>query len=117
MTFDIFILHSLVKIWATFWQNKKLDIRCDNLAVIEVLTSGKTKDTFLSTCASNVWLICAIFNIHIRVWHIPGKSNHTADLLSRWTITKDPLNKLYNLLPQFTWVSAPVDLKKLNYNL
>ena len=30
------------------WTNKVIDIRCDNLAVVEVLTSGKTKDTFLA---------------------------------------------------------------------
>ena len=90
-----------LKVWASVWSNKIIDIKCDNLAVVEVLTSGKTKDTFLATCARNVWLICAIFNIQIRVWHIPGKSNHIADLLSRWTIIKDPLHKLQQLLPQF----------------
>ena len=39
------------KVWATFWQDKKLNIRCDNLAVVEVLTSGKTKDSFIATGA------------------------------------------------------------------
>ena len=49
-----------LKVWPTAWSNKVIDIKCDNLAVVEVLTSSKTKDTFLTTCARNVWLICAI---------------------------------------------------------
>ena len=77
-----------LKVWASVWADKIIDIKCDNLAVVEVLTSGKTKDNFLATCARNVWLICAIFNIQIRVWHIPGKSNHIADLLSSGQLSK-----------------------------
>ena len=43
-----------LKVWATQWSNKKLRIKCDNMAVVEVLTSGKTKDNILATCARNV---------------------------------------------------------------
>ena len=98
-------------------KSKKLDIRCDNLAVVEVLKSGKTKDTFLAIGAQNVKWICAIFNLQIRVWHIPGNSNNFTDLLSRLTITKDPLNKLYDLLPQVTLIPAHLDLTKFNYDI
>ena len=106
-----------LKVWVSVWSNKIIDIKCDNLAVVEVLTSCNTKDIFLAACACNVWLICAIFNIQIPVWHIPGKSNHIADLLSRWTIIKDLLHKLQQLLPQFIWVHTHVDLLKLNYDI
>ena len=58
---------------------KKIDVKWDYLAVVEVLRSGKTRDSFWAICARNVWLICAIFNIQIQTWHIPGKSNHSAD--------------------------------------
>ena len=54
-----------LKVWATQWSNKKLHIKCDNMPVVEVLTSGKTKDNILATCARNVWLLSAIFNISI----------------------------------------------------
>ena len=72
-----------LKVWASSWENKKIQINCDNLAVVEVLTSSKTKDHFLATCARNVWLITSIFNIQLIISHIPGKYNCTADLLSR----------------------------------
>ena len=72
-----------LKVWAHLLQNKKVEIKCDNLAVVEVLNSGMTKDKFLALCARNVWLLTAIFNIHLVISHIPGKNNHIADLLSR----------------------------------
>ena len=77
-----------LKIWATQWSNKKLHIKCDNMAVVEVLTSGKTKDSILATCVRNVWLLSAMFNISIHIEHIPGTQNVIADLLSRYQFDK-----------------------------
>ena len=44
-----------LKIWATQWACKKLRVKCDNMAVVDVLTSGKTKDTILACCARNMF--------------------------------------------------------------
>ena len=63
-----------LKIWAT----------CDNMAGVDVLTSGKTKHSTLALCACNIWLLSAIYNISIHIEHIPGKNNVVADLLSRF---------------------------------
>ena len=72
-----------LKVWANIWSNKRIKINCDNLAVVEILKSGKTRDPFLATCARNVWLITAMLNIDNIIIHVPGVSNHVADLLSR----------------------------------
>ena len=85
--------------------------------MIEVLNSGKTRDPFLALCARNVWLISAIFNIQLVFSHIPGKNNHIADLLSRWTITVNPEQKLKQLLPHFIWINTHIDLTALNHNI
>ena len=61
-----------LKVWANIWSNKRIKINCDNLAVVEILKSGKTRDPFLATCARNVWLITAMFNIDIIIIHVPG---------------------------------------------
>ena len=71
-------------------------VECDNMAVVEVLTSGKTKDTILATCARNVWLLCAIFNISIHIEHIPGKQNVIADV------------------PNVVWIPTHIHLTSLN---
>ena len=72
-----------LKVWANHWTNQRVRIHCDNMAVVEVLHSGRARDPTLALLARNIWLICAIFNIHKMVEHIPGTSNTLADLLSR----------------------------------
>ena len=104
-----------LKVWANIWANKRVKINCDNLAVVEILKSGKTRHSFLATCARNVWLITAMFNIDIIIIHVPGVSNQVADLLSRWTVTCNPQSKLKQILPDFSWTDTYIDVTKLNY--
>ena len=72
-----------LKIWGKYWQDKIIEVKCDNIAVVEVLRSGRARDTVLATCARNIWLLTSLFNIQLIVNHIPGVQNQTADLLSR----------------------------------
>ena len=65
--------------------------------------------------ARNIWLICAMFNIHITVLHIPGKNNVLADLLSRWQFSTENYKVLQKLLPNPIWVPTHLDLALLNY--
>ena len=53
-------------------QNK---IFCDNLAVVQVVKSSKTKDQFLAACIRNIWLISASNDIEIVIEYIEGKKN------------------------------------------
>ena len=103
-----------LKVWSKLWSDKKVKIFSDNLAVVEVLKSSKTKDPFLATCALNIWLITTIFNIEIIVVHVPGRKNHIADLLSRWIVTSNPEQKLRQYLPNFIWINTHIDLTQLN---
>ena len=79
-----------LKFWATQWSCKKVRIKCDNMTVVEVLTSGRTKDSVLALCAHNIWLILAIFNISIHIEHIPGKN-------ASW-------HSLHQYVPNFMWI-------------
>ena len=82
------------EIWASHWANKKNRIFSDNMAVIQVLTTGKARDQMLATCARNIWLIAALNNIQFQFSHIPGKQNILADLLSRWHTVQNDNEKL-----------------------
>ena len=73
------------KVWAEAWQNTQIHIFCDNMAVVEVLSTFKARDRVLVMCARNILLISAIHSIHLKVTHRAGKKNSLADLLSRWT--------------------------------
>ena len=62
-----------LKVLANLWQNKKVEIHCDNLSVVEIINSSNTRDKFLALCARNVWLVNTMSNIHLVGSHIPEK--------------------------------------------
>ena len=111
------ILNILVacKVWAAHWSNKRIKIWCDNLAVVEVLNSGRSRDDTLATCARNIWLLSAMYNFDILLYHIPGRDNITADLLSRWTNSHEDYIKLYQLVPDAIWIQTNTELTFLNF--
>ena len=43
-----------LKIWANHWKKKKNHIFCDNIAVVQVLNTGKARDSVLATCTRNI---------------------------------------------------------------
>ena len=55
------------------WANKRIQIWCDNQAVVEVLTTGKCKDKTLAVCARNIWFISGICHFQIKVQHTSGQ--------------------------------------------
>ena len=103
------------KIWASHWADKKIQIFCDNMAVVDVLNTGKARDTTLATCARNLWLIAAMFNIDFIFSHIPGVQNSIADLLSRWNHDSEHLKKLLSLMETPEWEETHIDLTELNH--
>ena len=59
MNFQIVHLEMLnilaaLRVWQTQWSNMKVGIACDNLAVVQVLTSGKTRQLTLAAIARNI---------------------------------------------------------------
>ena len=103
------------KIWASHWANKRIRIFSDNMAVVQVLTTGKASDQVLATCAQNIWLIAALNNIQFQFSHIPGKNNVLADLLSRWNYITNPMSRLQSLITNYVWIPTHLTLTCLNY--
>ena len=66
-----------------FWCSKKILVHCDNMAVVAVLSSSRTRDPFLAACAQNVWQTAAFCDIQLVYKHIAGAENSIEDLLSR----------------------------------
>ena len=106
-----------LKVCAQYWANKRIKVHCDNMAVVEVLHNGRARDNILALLARNIWLICAMFNIHITVLHIPGRSNILAYLLSRWQFSSENYEALLQLLSKPIWVPTHLDLTLLNYSV
>ena len=106
-----------LKIWGHMWANKSIQIMCDNMAVVEVLTYGRARDSIMATCTRNVWLLAAMFNVNIIVCHIKGMDNSIADLLSRWHLTVDNSKKLNMLLENPLCIDTHIDLTLLNHDI
>ena len=87
------------------------------MAVVEVLTSGKTKDGILGTFACNIWMLSALFNISIHIEHISGKSNVISDLLSRFKFGQQSYELLSTYVPNVSWVPTHIDLTCIYYDI
>ena len=88
------------------WSNRKVAIACDNLAVVQVLNSGKIRDLTLVAIARNIQFQVVTINVDLKVSHTPGKVNVTAYLLSRLNSRSNANTTLHQLLPSHQWVHA-----------
>ena len=107
-----------LRIWGKFWQHSQVKIYCDNLAVVQVVASSKTKDSFLGACIRNLWLAAAHFDILLQIQHIRGEHNIRADLLSRIYSDK-PVNQhlLQELKENFIWDKVVPDHFNLDLDI
>ena len=96
---------------------KRSKFFCDNMAVVQVLTTGKARDAMLAKCAQNIWFIAAMINIDFLFSHLPDNTNVLADLLSRWQIINNPTQKLNELIQEYTWIPTHLTLTLLNYQI
>ena len=103
-----------LKLFCKNWAKQGVRLFCDNIAVVQVLQSGHTKDPFLVVCARNVWLLAAKHDIEITYIHIAGKKNRTDDLLSRWTGSLKDIQELNSLVPGFLWMKTSLSLLDLD---
>ena len=103
-------------VWGKFWKNCSVNINCDNIAVVHVANSGRTRDKFLADCARVLWWVCAAFDIKLKVTHVKGIDNTIADTLSRLSSAK-PINiDLINEL-RYTKICRHIDNSHFSLNL
>ena len=96
-----------IRLWGNQWASHKVVLNCDHQAVVSVLTNGRTCDRTLAAIARNIKMHVAVLNINLITIHILGKDNPIADLLSRWSISPNPTEKLNHLLPNHTFIHIP----------
>ena len=53
--------------------NDRLLFKCDNMTVVQVVRSERTKDKFLAFYPSNLWYLTAVNDIDIHIIHREGK--------------------------------------------
>ena len=105
------------RLWAHEWDNSRVEVHCDNAAVVSVLNSGSSRDLFLAACARTLWLIKAQFNIIVTVSHIRGKDNIYADILSRWPSMRHGHSPVIQYLKSCTWHNVSIDDLQPNFSI
>ena len=107
-----------LRMWGHLWRHSSIHIFCDNLAVVQVIKTHKTKDAFLAICDRNAWLLAASYDILLQVDHVRGKDNAEADLLSRLHSGSpvDPV-LLNHLSKTCTWDKVSPEMFKLDFNI
>ena len=98
---EIFNIVVALKVWGSLWKHPIIEVKYDNMAVVEVLNTGRARDLLLATSARNIWLLTSMYNIELVVSHIPGVTNVVADLLSRWQQSDHDITKLNDLIPDY----------------
>ena len=103
-----------VKLFCIHWKGMSILIHCDNFAVVNVLRSGRARDPYLAVCARNIWMWAATHDINFTYTHISGKSNRTADLLSRWSNSPSNVAELNMLVPSPIWVLVGLEALEID---
>ena len=107
-----------LKTWGVKWRHSAIDIFCDNLGVVQVVETGKTKDSFLALCVRNIWLLTASLDIQLNISHVPGIHNVIADTLSRiYSDRPVNLDLLSILQDNYIWEHIPSHYFDLNLRL
>ena len=96
------ILFAMV-VWGRQWKGQEIECRCDNMAVVAVINSGRSKETVLMHLLRCMFFIAAHFDLRVRATHVPGVSNTAADALSR-----DDVPRFLQVVPEAATSPTPL---------
>ena len=109
---ELYALTAAVNTWAYRLDCRNILFHCDNMSVVNILSSGTSKCPHIMSLVRYLFYVCAQQNIMLRAVHIPGIRNCWADAISRLQVEKF-LTSCPQASPQPTAVK-PIDL--LNFN-
>ena len=94
-------------VWGSEWENCQVRARCDNQAVVDIISARYCRDDSLMHLLRCLFLIEARHSFTIVPRHIPGKINRLADKLSRDKIST-PLLQEMSMNPHPTVVPSGI---------
>ena len=78
----------------------RLVIKTDNSATAHVLSSGRTRDPIMASCARALAMRVARLQLTVDIIHVPGESLQLADALSRRSLSKKMQRKARRMVRQ-----------------
>lgn len=86
-----------VRVFLSHHHDECVRIVCDNQGAIASLSSGKGRDSVITSVCRAFWFFAAKRNIHFMFTHAPGESMIVADALSRQYSSEGEYDKARNL--------------------
>ena len=106
-----------LSIWGSAWAHKRILLRSDNVAVVNITRSGYTRDVHLASYIRNIWSLTSTYDIQLSIVDISGKDNKVADLLSRWNSCQQNHQQLGKLLEHPIWYEVGHEHFHVNTNI
>ena len=110
-------IYLALRVWAPQWAGKLVRCECDNAAVVSVIKSGKTRDAVLGAYARNINMLAALFDIELKLVHLPGVCNTVVCLLSRWGTVNNPQEKLQEHIYQPSMGPCLLDMLYIDWTI
>ena len=63
---ELLVVMVPVHLWGQYWRGRRIQLFCDNEAVVSVINTGRTKDAVLATCLREIWLQSARGEFELR---------------------------------------------------
>ena len=102
------LLHALKYLLLNDPQNYKITVNTDNKTYQQVLSSGKGRDKFLTSCARQIWLIAALNSTTVTIQHKPGHLLVLADALSRYNDSPTHKSKADSLCKDLSLIHTTI---------
>lgn len=73
-----------LKLWGKWLHSCKFIFRCDNMAAVSCINSGRSRDSYIQSCLREICFLAAVTGFKIKADFIPSLENRIPDVLSRW---------------------------------
>ena len=89
--------------WGPYWRPSPIKVLCDNMAVVNIITSNTSRDKLVMHLLRGLHFVSAFYSIQVKIQHIAGSDNTIADAISR-----DHLQVFFNHAPAASPEPTPI---------
>lgn len=107
---EMFPIFVAVLLWGHRWSRKKILFHCDNMAVVEIIKKGRSRDGRINSMMRKLAMHAAKHSFLLLAEYVPSLENGIADSLSRFQETR-----FRSLAPDAEEVPIPVPRSTLKY--
>ena len=80
---ELFAIMVALATWAPQLQRRKVLFHCDNMAVVQIIRYGVTRNTEMMNLIRTILFICAKYDFECNTVYVPSAKNDIADSISR----------------------------------